>query len=342
MMLKLSVLDQSPVSEGSSAAEALRQTVALAKEVERLGYTRFWVAEHHGASGLAGSSPEILAAHVAAVTSSIRVGAGGVLLPHYSPYKVAENFRVLEALHPGRIDLGIGRSAGGGALAVRALREHRREEPDDFARQLDDLAVYTQGMAPAGHRFAGLEASPDADSAPQLWLLGASPGSARLAAERGMGLAYARFIAPHGEAEAMAEYQARYLPSSAAPRPAVLVALFAVCAETAEEAERLALSSDLAAVLLARDHASSPTPSPERAASYPYTPFDRQLIRENREHLLIGSPPEIRERLEAIGSACSCEEIMIATVTHSFEDKLKSYRLIAEACGLQSRSIPQA
>ncbi|MBY9077710.1 LLM class flavin-dependent oxidoreductase [Paenibacillus sp. HN-1] len=340
-MLKLSVLDQSPVSEGGSAAEALRQTAALAKETERLGYTRFWVAEHHGATGLAGSSPEVLAAHVAAVTSSIRVGAGGVLLPHYSPYKVAENFRVLEALHPGRIDLGIGRSAGGGALAVRALREHRREETDDFAGQLGDLAAYTQGAAPEGHRFAGLQAAPHADSAPQLWLLGASPGSARLAAERGMGLAYARFIAPQGEAGAIAEYRAHYRPSSAAPHPAVLVALFAVCAETSEEAERLASSSDLAAVLLARDHISSPTPSPESAASYPYTPFDRQLIRENRGHLLVGSPAEIRERLEAISSACRCEEIMIATVTHSFEDKLRSYRLIAEACGLQARPVPQ-
>ncbi|MFD1776784.1 LLM class flavin-dependent oxidoreductase [Paenibacillus rhizophilus] len=339
-MIKLSVLDQSPVSEGSSPAEALAQTAALAQEAERLGYFRFWVAEHHFAPGLAGSSPEVLMAHLAAVTSSIRIGSGGILLPHYSAYKVAENFRVLQALYPGRIDLGIGRAAGGGVLAVRALQEYGKAGPDHYSLQIADLIAYLNNGADLHHRFAGLQAMPVVASPPEIWLLGSSRDSAELAARLGTGLAFAHFINfSEGEA-AMAAYRAHFCPSPLLLKPQGMVAVFAACAETAEEADRLASSMDLSAVLLDKTHVSTPTPSVESALSYPYTPYEKHIVNENRKHILVGSPEEIRDQLLEICARFGCEEVIIASVMHDFSDKLKSYRLIAEACGLAGRQSP--
>ncbi|AIQ14893.1 LLM class flavin-dependent oxidoreductase [Paenibacillus durus] len=339
-MIKLSVLDQSPVSEGSTPAEALAQTAILAQEAEKLGYSRFWVAEHHFASGLAGSSPEVLVAHLAAVTSSIRIGSGGILLPHYSAYKVAENFRVLEALYPGRIDLGIGRAAGGGALAVRALQEYGKAAPDNFSMQVKDLIAYLHDGADVHHRFAGLQAMPTGSSAPEIWLLGSSKDSALLAAGLGTGFAFARFINAHDGEEAMASYRSRFCPSPLSLKPQGMFAVFAACAETTEEADRLASSMDLSAVLLDKTHVSAPTPSVEHALSYPYTPYEKHIVQENRRSLLVGSPEEIRDQLHDLCARSGCEEVMIGTVMHRFSDKLKSYRLIAEACGLTPRMSP--
>lgn len=338
-MIRLSVLDQSPVSEGSTPAEALRQTVRLAQEAEKLGYFRFWAAEHHGSAGLAGSSPEVLAAHLAAVTSTIRVGSGGVLLPHYSPYKVAESFRVLEALSPGRIDLGIGRSSGGSALAVRALQEHKREASGSFEEQLEDLSAYLREGAAGHHRFAGLQAMPAVSSAPELWLLGSSRESALTAARLGLGLAFALFIRPEAADEALKAYREAFRPSPWASHPRSLLALFAVCAGTEEEAERLAAGADLSAVLLAKRHVSSPTLSPEQAKAYPLTPYDRQVIAENRKGMLVVTPDQVRRKLQGLCERYSCNEVMIGTITHSFEDKLESYRLIAEAFGSTVQSV---
>ncbi|MDT3425513.1 luciferase family oxidoreductase group 1 [Paenibacillus forsythiae] len=336
-MIKLSVLDQSPVSEGSTPAEALAQTVILAREAERLGYSRFWVAEHHFSPGLAGSSPEVLTAHLAAVTSSIRIGSGGILLPHYSAYKVAENFRVLEALHPGRIDLGIGRAAGGGAMAVRALQEYGKAGPGNFPLQIKDLIAYLNEGADPHHRFAGLQAMPTGGSSPEIWLLASSKDSALLAAGLGTGLAFARFINASGGEEAMEVYRSHFCPSPLSLRPKGMVAVFAACAETTEEADRLASSMDLSAVLLDKTHVSAPTPSAQRALSYPYTPYEKQIVRENREVMLVGSPEELRNQLHDICERYGCEEVMIGSVMHRFSDKLKSYQLIAEACGLTPR-----
>ncbi|WP_342420716.1 LLM class flavin-dependent oxidoreductase [Paenibacillus sp. FSL E2-0178] len=342
--MKLSILDQSPVSEGSTPAEALAQTVLLAREAERLGYHRFWVAEHHAAPGLAGSSPEVLMAHLAAVTSEIRIGSGAVLLPHYSAYKVAENFRVLEALYPGRIDLGVGRAAGGGALSARALQDNRvnPEDIDRYEQQLKELIAYLHesdetGAAEPPHPYAGLQATPAVSTAPEIWLLGSSSSSAGLSARLGTGYAFAQFINGNGGAEAVREYADSFAPSRAAATPQSLVAVFAVCAGTSEEADRLAASMDLSLVLLEKEHLSTATPSVETAMNYTYTPYDRFSIKDNRRRMVVGSPGEVREQLQALADEYQCGELMISSHIHSFEDKLTSLRLIAEACGLTRR-----
>lgn len=335
-MMKLSILDQSPVSEGSTPAEALAETASLAIEADRLGYHRFWVSEHHAARGLAGSSPEVLMAHLAAVTSRIRIGSGAVLLPHYSAYKVAENFRVLEALYPGRIDLGLGRAAGGGALAARALQENRTGGGAElYELQIQDLLSYLYGAPDQSHRFAGLETSPQVSTAPELWLLGSSRESAALAARLGTGYAYARFINSAGGSMAVRSFRNSFRPSPAASAPQALVSVFAVCAETSAEADRLAASMDLSLVQLEKGHVSTGTPSVETALGYKYTPYDRFRIEDNRRRMVLGSPDEVRRQFTALMEEYQCEEIMFATLVHRYEDKLKSLRLIADVYGLR-------
>lgn len=336
--MKLSILDQSPVSAGSSPAESLAQTAMLAREAERLGYHRFWVSEHHGAPGLAGSSPEVLMAHLAAVTSSIRIGSGAVLLPHYSAYKVAENFRVLEALYPGRIDLGVGRAAGGGAPAAKALQDNRvnPEGVDRYEEQLKELIAYLHDhrQAETALRYEGLQVTPAVSTAPELWLLGSSGDSAALSARLGTGYAFAQFINGNGGAEAVQAYRDSFAPSPAAAVPRSLVAVFAACAGTSEEADQLAASMDLSLVLLEKEHLSTEMPSVETALNYTYTPYDRFSIKENRKRMVVGSPGEVREQLQALAEHYQCGELMLSSHIHCFEDKLKSLRLIAEACGL--------
>lgn len=330
-MLKLSVLDQSPVSEGSSPAEALAQTALMAQEAERLGYHRYWVSEHHSAPGLAGSSPEILMAHLAAVTSSIRIGSGGVLLPHYSAYKVAENFRVLEALYPGRMDLGVGRAPGGAALAMRAIQENQVRNDDHYEEQVEDLITYLHDLADPSHRFAGLQVTPVVPTTPEIWLLGSSKDSAALSAKLGTGFAFAQFINGSGGIEAMKVYQQSFQTSLEALQPRSLVSVFAVCAETAEEADRQASSMDLAHVLLEKGHVSTCTPSVETALSYKYTPYDMHRILSHRKQMVVGTPESVREQIETLAELHQCQEVMIASTIHSFPDRLKSLRLIAEA-----------
>ncbi len=339
-MIKLSVLDQSPVSEGTSPAEALAQTAILAREAERLGYHRFWVSEHHSAVGLAGSSPEVLMSHLAAVTTTLRIGSGGVLLPHYSAYKVAENFRVLEALYPGRIDLGVGRAPGGAALVTRALQEqHQLRSSDHYEQQVEDLITYLYDKVDPAHRFAGLTATPAIATAPEIWLLGSSKDSAALSAKLGTGFAFAQFINGAGGSEAVKAYQHSFQPSSVTQNPRSLVAVFAVCAETSEQADQLASSMDLSLVLLEKGHVSTGTPSVEKALRYPYMPYDLFRIQDNRKRMVIGSPEDVQAQLEALVEQYQCEEVMIASIMHSFADKLKSLRLIAEVCGLQQQNI---
>lgn len=333
-MIKLSMLDQSPVSEGSTPVEALAQTAKLAQEAEELGYHRFWVSEHHSAPGLAGSSPEVLMAHLAAVTSTIRIGSGGVLLPHYSAYKVAENFRVLEGLYPGRIDLGIGRAPGGAAMSTRALQEYQLKDTDRYEQKVEDLITYLYDKSEPSHRFAGLQATPSVPTAPEIWLLGSSIGSSALAARLGTGFAFAQFINGEGGSDTMKGYKKSFCSSEVFSEPQGLIAVFVVCAETSEAADKLAASMDLSLVLLEKGHISSGTPSVERALEYRYTPYEMFRIQDNRKRMVVGSPESVRQQLEALAEKYSCNEIMIASLIHSFPDKLKSIRLVAEACGL--------
>ncbi|MDO7906458.1 LLM class flavin-dependent oxidoreductase [Paenibacillus sp. JX-17] len=335
MTIKLSILDQSPVSEGSTHAQALARTAQLAVDAEKLGYSRFWVSEHHAASNLAGSSPEVLISHIAAKTASIRVGSGGVMLPHYSSYKVAENFRVLEGLYPGRIDLGLGRAPGGMPLATRALQEGKvRGGIDLYPEQIEDLLGYIHDDLKEGHRFIGLEASPAIETVPDMWLLGSSSDSAVLAAEKGVGFAFAQFINGDGGTQAMRWYQNHFQPSAHSDKPRALVAVFAICAETEEEANRLASSMDLSLVLLEKGMRTAGTPSVDQALNYPYTPYDLHRIRENRKRMVVGSPEQVKEQIEQLAAEYNCGEVMIASIIHDYEAKRRSIELIARAFGL--------
>jgi luciferase family oxidoreductase group 1 len=279
--LKLSVLDQSVISKGDSAGTALQKTVKLAQVSEELGYTRFWVAEHHNTNGIAGSSPEVLISHVASNTRKIRVGSGGVLLPQYSPYKIAENFKVLEALFPNRIDAGIGRSPGGSPSTRTALTDGLRKSMNEFPRQVQDLQGFLLNQLPKEHPFHNVKAYPAIESLPEMWMLGITHRGARMAAEYGTAFTYGHFITPDNGERAMDYYYAHFQPSPFLQEPKTNVCVFVVCAETQEEAEELAISQDvwLLAVEKGMDTRIS---SVEEAKRIALTEDERMKIQKNR------------------------------------------------------------
>ncbi|WKA48894.1 LLM class flavin-dependent oxidoreductase [Geobacillus zalihae] len=331
MALQLSVLDQSPIAEGMTAEEALENTVKLARHVEQLGYKRFWVSEHHDTNSLAGSSPEVLLGHIGAKTSRIRIGSGGVMLPHYSPYKVAENFHVLAGLHPGRVDLGVGRAPGGMPRATIALQGDRRRSVDRYPEQIDDLLGYLYDALPPVHPLYGVKATPIVQSPPELWLLGSSSETAKLAADKGLPYVFAQFINGEGGEHYMRLYRDRFVPSPYLAEPRGMVAVFAICAETDEKAEWIAGSLDLTLLMIEQGMALNGTPSPEKAAAYPYSPYERKRVEDNRRRMIVGSPARVKDELYRLSEKYETEEIMLVTITYDFEDKLASFRLIAEA-----------
>ncbi|HDR4422308.1 TPA: LLM class flavin-dependent oxidoreductase [Bacillus cereus] len=330
-MIKLSVLDQSPISDGSTATQAFSHTVTLAQEVEKLGYTRFWVSEHHNSVSLAGSSPEILISHIAAKTERMRVGSGGVMLPHYSPYKVAENFRVLEALYPNRIDLGVGRAPGGMPIATRALQEGKMVSLDQYPEQIADVAMYLHDQVPENHHYANLKATPVIPTSPEMWMLGSSGESAMIAAKQGASFAFAQFINGYGGPEVMKAYQEQFQPSYLGDKPKSIVSIFVICGETNEEAEKIASSLDLSILLLEQGKRTTGTPSIETAQNYSYSAYDLFRIKENRQRMIVGDPSSVKEQIINLSKAYNTDEFMIVTITHRFEDKLNSYRLLANA-----------
>lgn len=331
----LSVLDQSPMPEGASASEVLANTVELAQLAERLGFRRYWLAEHHGTGGLAGSAPEILITHVAANTSTIRVGSGGVMLSHYSPLKVAEQFHLLEALHPGRIDLGLGRAPGGEPLTSIALQRNRDHPAgDDFVEQLAELIAWLGGNFPAEHPFARLAATPLPAGNPPIWLLSSSGYSAAVAGHYGTGLCFAHFISDEGGPAAVDEYRRRFAERWPGEQPQASVAVGVICAETDEEADELAASADLWRLRSRRYGERGPVPSSATARSFDYSPSDRSFIEQSRRKLIVGSPAVVHDRLEELAAAYGVEEVVVVTVVHDHEARLRSYGLLAEAFGL--------
>lgn len=336
-MITLSILDQSPIASGSDAKEALQQTVQLVQAAEKLGYKRFWVSEHHDATTLAGSTPEVLIAHLAAKTERIRIGSGGVMLPHYSAYKVAENFRMLEALYPNRIDVGLGRAPGGMPIATMALNEGKMRNVDTYPQQVGDLIAYLTDTLPDKHRFHGLTATPVVDSVPEMWLLGSSNGSAAIAAQRGTAFSFAHFINGEGGEQAVRAYKKLFQPSVLYDKPEASVAIFVVCAETDEEADRIASSLDLSLLMIANGQKADGTPTIEMAQSYPYSPIERTHVRENRKRMIVGSPATVKDRIEALASAYDTEEVIAVTITHSFEHRLRSYELLADVFELNKQ-----
>jgi len=333
----LSVLDQSPVRSGGTAAEAVQETLELARAAERLGYHRYWLAEHHSSAGLAGASPEILIGRVAAAPSRIRVGAGGVMLSHYSALKVAENFRMLETLFPGRIDLGIGRAPGSDQLTARALQHGPGALGiEHFPGQIADLIGFLHDRLPAGHPFARVRAMPAGPGAPELWLLGSSDESAMLAAHFGVAFSFAHFINAEGGAEVTRAYRERFRPSPELAAPRAGIAVFALCADSEAEAERLAQSRDLFVVRLYTGR-MEPYPSVEEAEAHPYTPPERAIVRQVRNRTVVGTPEQVRERLVALAAAYAADELVVVTITHDPKARLRSYELLAGAFGLERR-----
>jgi luciferase family oxidoreductase group 1 len=334
--LRLGVLDQSPIISGHEPRRAVQETIRLAKAAERLGYHRYWLAEHHAIAALADPCPEILLASVAAQTSTIRVGTGGVMLPYYSPLKVAEQFRMLEALYPGRIDLGIGRAPGGDRTTALAMGEGRYPGAEHFPDQVQFVTAYLDDALPPEHPFAGVKAMPAGPGAPPVWLLGSSDYSGALAAQLGTRFAFAHFISADGGDAVMREYKRQYQPSRREPVPYSLLCVFVICAETAREAERLAGSIDLRRLNM--DHGvNAPVPTLEEAARYPYTEADRRRIAHHRRRVVLGAPREVRERLLEMRAEFEADELMIITITGDYESRLRSYGLVAEAFGLGRR-----
>lgn len=337
LILRFGVLDQSPVSEGATGAQSLRNTVDLAQRAEGLGYGRYWVAEHHGGPLLAGASPEALIGPIAAATTRMRVGSGGVMLPHYSPLKVAESFSVLAALFPGRIDLGIGRAAGTDPTTAYALQRSRDSAAaDDFPQQLAELMAYLRDEIPDDHPFRRLTALPGLPEAPELWLLGSSPQSAIWAAELGVPYAVADFINPQGAAHA-AHYREHYTPSADHPEPRVIAAVSAICAETDDEARRLSSSVTMAMRLLRRGHLI-PLPPIERALEFIAEEDARRRAqddpgrpRRRARRMVVGSPETVRTGLEGVAAEYGAEELLIVTITHDHGARVRSYELIADA-----------
>ncbi|KGP71064.1 LLM class flavin-dependent oxidoreductase [Pontibacillus yanchengensis] len=326
--MKLSVLDQSPILSGMAPSEAFRQTTELAKHVDQLGFHRYWVAEHHSTESLAGSAPEILLPHLAAHTTNIRVGTGGVLLPHYSAYKVAEMFRVLETLYPGRIDLGLGRAPGGMPNVNLALNRGKHPQVEHYPQQIEELMSYLRGEDPQGmHVYA----TPKGESAPPVWMLGSSGTSARLAADLGVSYSFAHFINGYGGTRAMDRYYDYFTPSVQQTEPHGFVSIFVVCADTEEKAEYLASSLDLAILRIEQGGNRTGFPTPEEASKQQYSVFEKERIRENRGRMIVGDPSQVKEQIEKLARSYNVDEVMVNTIVNPFEERLRSYTLLAEA-----------
>ncbi|MCP1846639.1 MULTISPECIES: LLM class flavin-dependent oxidoreductase [unclassified Bradyrhizobium] len=333
-MIPLSVLDLSVVTTGTRPAAALRNSIDLARHVDGLGYVRYWLAEHHNLASVASPAPDLMIGQIAAVTEHIRVGSGGVMLPNHAPLVVAERFKMLEALFPGRIDLGLGRAPGTDGATAYALRSRLdRREGDDFLERLHELTLWETRDFPPGHPYNNVVAMPDDSPLPPIWLLGSSDYSAELAAQVGMGFAFAHHFATHDAIAAMTNYRAHFKPSGWRATPQAILAVAVVAAETDAGAERLALSMDLNR--LRRDRGQYlPLPSVEEAEAYPYTDAERASIKRNRARLFVGSPATVMTKLEPLIAATQADELMVISAVYDHAARKKSYSLLAEAFGL--------
>jgi luciferase family oxidoreductase group 1 len=334
--LRLSVLDQSPIAEGSSGAQALQNTVDLARLTDELGYHRYWVAEHHGGPMLAGPSPEALIGPIAAVTDRIRVGSGGVMLPHYSPFKVAETFSLLAGLFPGRIDLALGRAAGTDPLTTFALQRDRRQAaPDDFPEQLAELLAYLDGRLPSEHPFGRLgDTLPGRPERPEPWLLGSSAQSALWAAELGLPYAFADFINSEGVEIATLSRERFAAHGHEHARPLTAVAVWVICAESDEEAERLASSGRMAFTLLRAGQLIA-VPPPEQALRFLAADPSAVSSPRARRRTVVGAPATVRPALEEVARSYGAEEVIAVNIVYSHEARRRSYELLAEVFELQ-------
>lgn len=333
MSFKVSVLDLSPVSAGVGGPQTLENTLELARLADRLGYERYWLAEHHNLPNVASSAPEVMIGRVAAETSRLRVGSGGIMLPNHAPLRVAETFRVLEALHPGRIDLGIGRAPGTDPVTAQALR--RSGEGQEFPEQFSQLLAFA-GLEPGfpdDHRFRNVRAMPDDVELPPIWLLGSSGYSARASGEMGLGYAFAAHFGPGDPEAPMKAYRESFAPSQGFESPSGIVAASVICAETDERARELASSMELVWVRMNYGR-PTPLPSPEEAMAHEYSGAERRIAESHRANQIVGGPESVRRQVEDLAERTVADEILVTTAVYDHAERLRSYERLAETFGL--------
>ena len=327
--LRLSVLDQSPIRKGADAEQAVQETIALAKHTDTLGYTRFWVSEHHNTGSLAGSTPEVLIAHLAGQTQNIRVGSGGIMMPNHSTLKVAENFRMLEALFPGRIDLGMGRAPGTDRITASILNPSNHFKEQDFVEQLTDLQNYFHDRGEPGTIQARIRAIPQVKTVPGMWLLSSSGQSGLFAAHFGMGFSFAHFINPVGGAQNVAMYKERFQPSEDLQTAEANMAIFVFCSEDEEKVMRHKAVMDHRFLQFERGSAITPI-GYDDVKNETYTLAEQDRIRYNRQRVVVGTPEKVKARLTQLATDYGVDEIVAVTICEDFDDRLESYRLLAE------------
>jgi luciferase family oxidoreductase group 1 len=331
----LSVLDLAPVGQGSTPARALGASIELAVLAERLGYHRYWVAEHHNMPGIASSAPAVLLAHAASVTSSIRIGSGGVMLPNHTPLVIAEQFGMLEALHPGRVDLGIGRAPGTDPVTTHALRRTREESVEDFPRNLGELLSFFDGRFPPEHPYGAITAVPAFGYRPDVWLLGSSDFSARLAGHLGLPFSFAHHFSAANTLPAVTAYRESFRPSEVLAEPYLMIAATVLAAETEERARWLAGSGALSIVRL-RTGRPGPVPTPEEAAAYSFTPHEKEIVKAWTASHIVGDPDAVRDGIDDLVARTGADEIMVAGMAHDPAARRRSIELIAVAWGLEA------
>ncbi len=329
--MKVSILDQSPVSSHQTPAEALEASMQLAKAGDKLGYERYWIAEHHDLSGLACSAPEVMLGYIGAQTNRIRIGSGAVLLPHYKPYKVAETYNMLATLFPGRVDLGIGRAPGGSAEATNALSDNFLQQVFKMPELVKELLQFLDDKFPAEHEYAKLSASPLPPVPPEPWLLGTSKKSAELAARNGMAYTFGQFMSEQDGSAIIDQYKQAFQPRRTGDQPYAIVTVSVICAETTEQAHRIATSSLVWKIQQDKMEAKG-VPSIEEAASYPLTEEEEKKMKKMKEAMIIGDPEEVHVRIQEVQARYGADELMLVTITHDPADRLKSYELVAKKC----------
>ncbi|MGW0506828.1 LLM class flavin-dependent oxidoreductase [Micromonospora sp. NPDC003241] len=333
--MQLSILDQSMIPEGSTPTQALHHTLDLARAADALGYHRYWLAEHHATPSFASPSPEVMVARLSGETSGIRIGSGGVLLPYYSPFKVAETFRVLQALAPGRVDLGIGRGAGASSRDARLLNPHLYTSSDDaFGEQVDAVRAFLGAPGDQGGIM------PSVDGTPQVWLLGASPPSAALAGRLGLPYSFAHFGRPELVTEAVQTYRRHFDPRTGGT-PRVMVGIGVYCAPTREEAEHVFASQRLFRHRMSRGDLRPVPPAEVALAQLPGLGEDLLTERTEWPRYLVDSPGEVARQLAAMSEAVGVDEFVVLSTIHDHQARVRSYALLAEACGLRPRDVPQ-
>lgn len=329
MSLQLSILDQTPIRRGSNAAEALQESVELVRLADELGFTRYWLSEHHNTTTLAMAAPEIMIARLAAESKRIRLGSGGIMLPNHSTLKVAENFKMLEALYPQRIDLGVGRAPGGDRITAQLLNPSNTFDPQEYIQQISDLQDFLTDNPNYNNIHGKVRAIPQIDTVPALWMLTSSGESAYLAAHSGMALSFAQFINPIGGKEALAIYRQRFKPSARLKTPTANVGIFAFVSEDGQKAEQVQAVMDYRLLSFEKGRFDE-IPTFEVAVKYNYTPAEWQRVLFNRQRTIVGTPDVVKEKMLALAAELDVPEVIVATFAETKEDRFESYRLMAK------------